>query len=335
MEDYVMNESIETREKEEIILDEISDMFQDQEFGFDVFVLMKDEEKTIKKIVFWDRSISGETSFKDKIQNSIAETLLRDFRVEKEEYSLIDNIADNQHKIYILPQDANYAPFECLDFEEDTVGAFSENDYDTADAILFRFRRGTKVIWAYQRVIATLIPNKKGENFLTKVFSTEGNDVFVEMDDKLFAITKKINLLVIGGDIVTKDINLMQSHFGFEEYIRNQASRVVEDITAIGIVSNECKLTEYIERKQKTYAKKMMRIKQYNVIKKTPEELISKIQTVLRWKDVFKIEDGKIVLNTYKDVENLIDLFDERYTISPITDDEFDTDVKKLASDRI
>lgn len=124
----------------------------------------------------------------------------------------------------------------------------------------------------------------------------------------------------------------MQRHFGFEEYIRSQAEKVVGEITTIGIVGNVNKLTEYVRRPQKTYAKKMMRIKQYNVIKKTPKELINKIITVPRWQNVFQIEDGKIVLNTFKDVENLIDLFDERYTRSLITDDEFDTDVKKLAT---
>lgn len=138
--------------------------------------------------------------------------------------------------------------------------------------------------------------------------------------------------MVIDGNILTRDINLLQRHFGFEEYIRNQAAKVVEEITTIGIVSNENKLTEYIQRTRKTYAKKMMRIKQYNVIKKTPEELINKIKTVPRWKNVFKVENEKIVLDTYEDVENLIDLFDERYTVSPVTGDEFDTDVKKLAS---
>ena len=31
-------------------------------------------------------------------------------------------------------------------------------------------------------------------------------------------------------------------------------------------------------------------------------------------------------------MENLIDLFDERYTVSLVTGDEFDTDVKRLAA---
>ena len=37
------------------------------------------------------------------------------------------------------------------------------------------------------------------------------------------------------------------------------------------------------------------------------------------------------VLNIYAHVELLIDLLDERYTRSDITDEEYDTDVKKVA----
>jgi len=36
-------------------------------------------------------------------------------------------------------------------------------------------------------------------------------------------------------------------------------------------------------------------------------------------------------LDSYTDVENIIDLFDERYTKSEITDTEYDTDVKSIA----
>ena len=92
-----MDESVKT--KEEIMLGEIVDMFKNQEFGFDVFVLMKDEEKTIKRFAFYEKSINGKLSFKDKIQNSIVETIKRDFEGENEEYALIECVADNQHRM--------------------------------------------------------------------------------------------------------------------------------------------------------------------------------------------------------------------------------------------
>lgn len=90
------------------------------------------------------------------------------------------------------------------------------------------------------------------------------------------------------------------------------------------------KLTAYIERNQTKYSRKMMRIKHYHVVEKTAEELIQRVNTVPRWQGVFDIRGGQIYLHTFRDVENLIDLFDERYTVSLVTGDEFDTDVKRL-----
>lgn len=45
------------------------------------------------------------------------------------------------------------------------------------------------------------------------------------------------------------------------------------------------------------------------------------------WKDKFEEnQEGLIVLNTYQQVEDLIDLLDERYTRSDVTNQEYDTD---------
>ncbi len=48
------------------------------------------------------------------------------------------------------------------------------------------------------------------------------------------------------------------------------------------------------------------------------------------WKDKFEEnQEGLIVLNTYQQVEDLIDLLDERYTRSDVTNQEYD--VKRVA----
>lgn len=81
-------------------------------------------------------------------------------------------------------------------------------------------------------------------------------DKFEEFTDRIFTITQKVNLLVVGENILTRDIKLMQRHFGFEQYIRSEAMKVVEDITKTGLVENNFKLQEYVSRPSKTYAKK-------------------------------------------------------------------------------
>lgn len=75
----------------------------------------------------------------------------------------------------------------------------------------------------------------------------------------------------------------------------------------------------------------MMRIKDSKVLQKTSEELYERVTTVPRWQGVFNLdeENHKIVINTYQQVENLIDLLDERYTCSDITGEEYDTSAKK------
>lgn len=77
----------------------------------------------------------------------------------------------------------------------------------------------------------------------------------------------------------------------------------------------------------------MMRIGNSRVLALSADELYAKINTVPRWKDKFHIDETthQIVLKTYSEVESLIDLFDERYTRSDITDTEYDTDVKTVA----
>ena len=78
----------------------------------------------------------------------------------------------------------------------------------------------------------------------------------------------------------------------------------------------------------------MMRAMNSPVLSMTAEALFLKVSTVERWKGKFKDPvDGKIPIETFKEVESLIDLLDERYTVSEITGQEYDTDVKKKAEE--
>lgn len=309
------------------VVTKISEMFKDKEYGFDIFVVMKTEPK-MKRFLFYE---GKRDNFKTKIEESISKAIKEKFLSDDSQYTMAEQVADDQNKFYLIKQSDSYRPMEFLKISECSMDNFSVIERDNAEALVFRFAREKEIIWAYQYIAPTNIPNKKRENFLTRCFSTEQQDRFVEMDDLLFPITQKINLVVFDDYIVTKDISLMQRHFGFEDFVRGTARSVVSDISAIGLVANNDKLIEYIERKKTKYAKKMMRIKTFNVINKSAEELLQKVTTVQRWQGVFDTTNGKINLHTYQDVENLIDFFDERFTKSLITDDEFDTDVKSLA----
>ena len=124
----------------------------------------------------------------------------------------------------------------------------------------------------------------------------------------------------------------MQASFGFQNFIRVMADRTIERIIQCGITKNPEKLTEYINRNKNKYARKMMRISNSVVLQLPSDTIIAKVNDVKRWRGLFDVEGQQIVLKNFTQVENLIDLLDERYTRSDITDKEYDTDVKHLAT---
>ena len=70
----------------------------------------------------------------------------RDYGVEASQYVSVNYVADDQHRIYVLPQNEQYAPFEYLKAVEPKENYFGVNDFDNVDAILFRFKRESRCI---------------------------------------------------------------------------------------------------------------------------------------------------------------------------------------------
>ena len=63
------------------------------------------------------------------------------------------------------------------------------------------------------------------------------------------------------------------------------------------------------------------------------DKLMENIHKSKRWNGKIQEQNGKFVLGTYVQVELMIDLLDERYTVSEITGEEYDTAVKIIAAE--
>lgn len=198
---------------------------------------------------------------------------------------------------------------------------------EAAEGIFFRYEREGIVVWAFQYFWPNAIPNRKGKGF----HIIPQDDVFAELTKPILAVAQKVDLLVVDNQIITNNIGLLQAHYNFQQYVRTTATHIVSEIATLNLVSNMDKVTEYISRSKLTYAKKMLRLKNSKVLIKNKEELYIKITTLPRWRDKFEVNktDQTISLKNYGQVENLIDLLDERYTRSDVTDEEYDTSAKK------
>lgn len=315
----------------EMILEELRFMFSDEEYGFEVFVKMKEGEP-IKHLILKSNQRLPQKSFKNKVQLEIHNTLVDKFFDEGYEYDKAQNIADEKKNVfYVIPQSDEYKPFQITMLSEDDydrASNFSAKERDNVEGILFCFTRGEKRLWAYQYLYQNAIPNKKGKGF--NIF--QSGDMFVEQTAPMIYISTRIDLLILNDNsIVSDNTKMLERNFGFEVFVRTQAQKVEKEISLIEIVKNIEKVTEFVARSKPKYARKMMRIKNSKVLKRTKEQLYESITTLPRWKGKFTIdaENKQIVLEKYEHVENLIDLLDERFTRSDVTGEEYDTDVKK------
>lgn len=306
-----------------------------ERFGFEIYIVMKDGEQLIKHFVLDEGNPNEVDGFKIRIRESIKESIQNKYLIDDGTYANGDDLANEQNCFYVIKQDEDYQPFGFLNIQEEQLDSFRLSDKDNADAILFKLtlqrNGGLKQLWAYQKIQPSSIPNRQKKYFQFIIKSQDRPDIFKEMKDQMFIITKKIDLLILGDDIITDEIKLMERHFGLEKFLRASATRAVSSITTVGLIENDDKLREYVQRSNKKYAKKMMQIHKFPVATMSRESLMVKLGTVERWKNVFEIRDERIYLRNYSDVEKIIDLFTERYTKSEVTGQEYDTTVKDKA----
>lgn len=324
--------------EEELTSERIKRLLQEavqekEQCGFAAYIVAKNDPK-IRKMILDEGKISEDNNYKKKVRDVLLDVIAEKYLPDDVKYVSGSQVADDQRKYYIIKQSDEYRPFDYLKNDMSNIQEFKFEQIDEASGLIFWFRINGKEFWAYQHLWSIMVPNKKKNNLMSRIHKYENHDCFAEQKEPLVTIANKIDLLVIEDYVITSNISLMQKSFGFQDFIRATANRTIEKVTQKQLVANPEKLSEYIERGKTTkYAKKVMRIADSEVLGLPNENLMEKVHTLDRWKDKFEEnEEGLIVLNTYAQVENMIDLLDERYTRSDVTNREYDTDVKQLAT---
>lgn len=299
--------------------------------GLEAFVVKKDSPK-LKRMSLSEELNEQGKNFRTILKEMFFEILEEKFLAQECEYVDGRQLADNQHKNLIFEQGDSFHPFPYLS-DTNEIAEFTSEDLIDAFGLMFCVRKGTETLWIYQHLWSIMVPNKKKTNPMARLMRFENQIVFAEQRESLLTIAKKIDIIIMNNHLITSNTTLLQKYFGFQDYIYQSAQQTVQCIVQKNLVKNTEKLTEYISRGKAKYAKKMMRIGSSKVFDLTQDQLINKVNTLPRWQGKFNFDQdtNQIVLNTYSEVENLIDLFDERYTRSDVTDTEYDTDVKTIA----
>ena len=185
--------------------------------GLDVFVVMKSEPKLNIMSLSENTNHEGKT-FRDVLKEMIFSVITDSFLSIDAEYTDGTRLADNQHKFLIINQSGAFTPFLFLNNSNSNT-VFAADNLSDVCGLIFKIRKDTNTIWCYQHLWSIMVPNKKKNSLMARLNRFENHTVFEEQSDDLLTISKKIDILIIDGHLITSNITLLQKYFGFQDYI--------------------------------------------------------------------------------------------------------------------
>lgn len=285
-------------------------------FGISVFACIKSGgEICLKKFKTNDE-------LREIVKDMIFEQLENKYINEETVLDSSDNIADDRKCLYEIEQDDNYAPFGFIPNNDRIEDVYTEKDQDNLMGLLFKVSLDSKKFWAYQHIYQVRLIKRSKSLYavLTK------GDTYVPLDKDVIKIDSRIDLIIIGKSVITSNISLMQSSFGFEKYIRTEAEKTIAIIKDLNIVSNIEKFLAFETQRKLTNAKKLLKAKNSPVLKMERAHLIEQLKTHNRYKNIFDFdEDDKIKISSQKDVGELVKMLNDCIVHSELTDTDYDS----------
>lgn len=290
----------------------------DNEYGTSAFAVLNSNEGLLLKKFLLDDTL------KAKIGEMLEGILRNNYLDEEAQVDSSDNIADNSKIFYEIIQSTEYQPFAFLDTFDSATESYSESDAEQIMGFAFRLNVNDSGIWLYQQLAHPQMI--KRSRHLYAMLSK--NKIYTVLDRDILRIESKIDCLILRRSIITNKIDLMQRSFHFENYVRNEASKTIELISAMEIVDNLDRFIALGDRKALTNAKKLMKAKHSPVLCMDKNVLLEKLKTLPRYKDRLEIDNGKIKIINQKQAIEFIKMLNDSILRSELTDAEYDSTVK-------
>lgn len=289
--------------------------------GFEMFACLKSDEGLVcAKFNLEDKE---KNSFKDSVCEKITNCIYDRFLSDDIDLKQIDDIHDNTKSFFEIVQNDTYIPFG---FKNNIrTDDYSDDDKSQLNGFLFKFNVGKKEFWAYQHIYPVTIPKKKKGIF---VFSHDG--VYKEFSKELLRIDYRVDLILLDNSIITDNLNLLQSKFGFEVFIRNESQKAIKMIEDMDVIEDLSKIAEFEGAERLTNAKKLMKIKNSPVLRMKKKDLLHKLKTLPRYANKVKIQNGKIQIKSKKDVLELLKVLNDDYLKSELTNEDYESSNKKI-----
>ena len=143
--------------------------------GFDIYLVTK-EEPRLKELKV---DIS---SVQTKLKSKISEVINEKYLAEETVFDDAENIADNQHKFYVIQQSSEYNPFDLGSWEKEE---FKEEHLDSFMGFLFHFRYNEQDVWCFQKRRNITVTNRKKTSLTARIKRFDQGIIFEELNEQI------------------------------------------------------------------------------------------------------------------------------------------------------
>lgn len=306
----------------EIINEKINSIIDDDKYGLEVYALLCNDCFQIKKFQI---NSELENLLKDKVKQLLLSCYLSD------EFILdsINNISDNKKVFYEIEQNADYSPFSFLNTNVSQLEKYSEKEQSRLKGFFLRINRNDSYIWIYQHKYPVTLINRS-----TTLLARLNGSVYEPLNCDVVKFDSKIDFIIVGNSIITKNISLLQNVFGFETYIRSESDKVIDTIRNLNFISDITALTNLNNQSKLTTAKKLIKLKNSPVLNIPKKDLYIKIKEHEIYSQLIKFDEegNKIVISSKKSVNDLLKLLNDEYLISRLTGTSYESTSKNVVN---
>ena len=83
------------------LVEQIRDLLKG-DYGFDVYIAMKNDSQAIKRFVLDEGSPTKQNGFKKRLHNSIVDTIHTKYLSEESQYVTADALGNEQNRLYLI-----------------------------------------------------------------------------------------------------------------------------------------------------------------------------------------------------------------------------------------
>lgn len=301
--------------------DFINGIIADNCFGVEMFATFQNANRQleIKKFQIND-------ALHEAVKDKILSVLSTEFFSEDFSLMSIQNIDEKIQTYYEIMQNEKYSPFNFLNVELPNLPKYTEKEQPKLKGFCIKINRNDSFFWVYQHKYPTTLINRS-----TSLFAVLNGSVYEPLNCDVVKIESKVDVVIIGNSIISKNISLLQSIFGFEDYVRTSAAKTIEAIKGIDIISDITKLIDLTNKPKLTTAKKLMKATKSPVLLVQKDELLGKLRTLDYYSKHIKIDEKtkKIVISSQKDVKEFLKMLNDEILKSELTGNNYESSAKE------